>query len=77
MDIEKVHGHCSGLERRGVAADRPPCDIPVIVKAPHGYPMMAFRCKCDGRPLNCPHPPAIGDKCVANAKWGPLGGAEW
>lgn len=32
---------------------------------------------CDGKPLNCLHSPAIGDKRVANAKWRPLGGAEW
>lgn len=77
MDIKKVHGHRDAFERREVTADRPPCDIPVIVKTPHSYPMAAFRCKCNGKPLDCLHSPAIGDKRPANAKWRPSGGAEW
>ena len=77
MDIKKVHEHCDGFEWREVTTDQPSCDIPVIVKTAHGRPMVAFRCKCDGKPLDCLYSPAIGDKRVANAKWRPLGGAEW
>ena len=29
------------------------------------------------RPLDCLHSPAIGDERAANAKWRPLGGAQW
>lgn len=32
---------------------------------------------CNGKPLNYFYHPAIRDKRVANAKWRPLGGAEW
>ena len=77
MDIKKVRGHRDGFEWREVTADRPPCDIPAIVKAPHSHPMAALRRKCDGRPPDRLHSPAIGDKRVVNAKWRPLGGIGW
>lgn len=77
MDIKKVHEYCNTFEWREVTADQPPCDIPVIVKTPHSYPMVGFRCKYNGKPLDYFYSPAIRDKRVANAKWRPLGGAEW
>lgn len=63
MDIERIHGYRDGFEWREVTA--------------HGHPMAGFRCKCDGKPMNCLHSPAIGDRRVPNAKWMPLGGTEW
>ena len=77
MDIKKVHEYCNTFEWREVTADQPPCDIPVIVKTPHSYPMVAFRCKCNGKPLDYFYSPAIRDKRIANVKWRPLEGAEW
>ena len=77
MDIKDVHEYRRGFEWREVTADQPPCDIPVIVKAPHSYPMVAFRCTCNGRPLDYFYSPAMKNGYVANAKWRPLGGAEW
>ena len=77
MDIKKVREYRDAFEWREVTADKPPCDIPVIVKTPHSYPMVAFRCKCNGIPLDYFYSPAIRDKRVVNAKWRPLGGAEW
>lgn len=67
MDIEKVHEYRNTFEWREVTADQPP----------HSYPMVAFRCKCNGKPLNYFYSPAIRDKRAANAKWRPLGGIGW
>ena len=63
MDIKKTHEYCDGFEWREVTA--------------HGYPMVGFRCKCNGKPMNYLYSPAIRDKRVSNAKWMPLGGTEW
>lgn len=78
MDIKKVNEYCNTLEWREVTADQPPCGIPVVVKTPHSYPMIGFRCASNDGPLNYFYSPAMRKNgYVANAKWRPLGGAEW
>lgn len=77
MDIKKVREYRDAFEWREVTADKPPCDIPGIVKTPHSHPMAAFRRKCNGIPLDRLHSPAIRGKRVVNAKWRPLGGIGW
>lgn len=77
MDMKKVHGYRDTSGWREATAGRPPCDIPVTVRTPHSHPMAALRCRCDGKPLDRPHSPAIGDRRAANAEWRPSGGAEW
>ena len=77
MDVKKVNEYCDAFEWREVTADQPPCDIPVIVKTPRSYPMVAFRCACEGKPLDYFYSPAMKNGYVANAEWMPLGGAEW
>lgn len=74
MDIKRVNEYCKNLEWHDVTAEQPPCDIPVLVKTPHSYPMVAFRCKSsNGNPLNYFYSPAIKNGSVANAKWRLLG----
>lgn len=69
MDIKRIHEYCNQLKWKDVTATEPPCGIPVVVKTPHSYPMIAFRCECAGKPLDYFYSPAIKNGYVAGAKW--------
>nr|DAV20641.1 MAG TPA: hypothetical protein [Bacteriophage sp.] len=46
------------------------------IKKIHEY-CSTFKCTCNDGPLDYFYSPAMKNGYVANAKWRPLGGAEW